>query len=118
MAINRDKFALVGEDSRAKVASNSVLGDQLVEITRGSGSPLPAGGRVQSMPSIYEDLENVRARVEVMSTKVEKGLGAISDVFNELNDERVIAEIKDTIASINEATSEVAEAREYLASGE
>ncbi len=111
MSIGADKLSLIRETSRAKVSSNSVLGDQLIEITRGSGTPVSPGGRVQSLPSFYEDLENVRDRVEIMLVKADRGLGAISDVFGDLNDERVIAKMKDRIASLNEATSDVAEAR-------
>lgn len=111
MSVAADKLPLICEDSRAKVSSNSMLGDQLIEITRGSGTPLQPGGRVQSLPSFYEDLDNIRDRVEVMSEKADKGLAAVSDVFGDMNDERVIAEMKDTIASLNEATTEVAEAK-------
>jgi hypothetical protein len=40
MEVTEDKLSLLAEDSRAKVSTNSMLGDQLVEITRGSGTPL------------------------------------------------------------------------------
>ena len=108
MEVDKDMFHLIRKDSRAVVASNSVLGDQLVSLTRGVGEPLEPGGRIQSTPSIYEDLEMFRQRVEVMSGKLDEGLGAISGVFGQLNDERMISDLKDRIASLDDVTRQIA----------
>ncbi len=114
MAIQADKLALLGTDSRAKVASNSVLGDQLVEITRGHAEPLAPGGHIHSLPSTFENVETFRQRLEVVSGKVDAKLGSLSSVFGALNDARTIAKIKDGIASVQESTADMAHGRGQL----
>ncbi len=114
MSIQADKLHLLGTDSRAKVASNSVLGDQLVEITRGHAEPLPPGGHIHSLPSTFENMETFRQRLEVVSRKVDTKLASLSGVFGSLNDARTIAKVKDGIAGLQESTADVAEGRGQL----
>lgn len=109
MRIFEDSLELIRTDSRATVAANSVLGDQLVNITQGRRDPIPAGGRIASTPSLYEDLDMFRDRIEAMTGKVDTSLSGISNLFSELNDERVISNIKSMLANIEEVTRQVAE---------
>ena len=109
MQIFEDKLALIRTDSRATVASNSVLGDQLVNITQGRREPIPEGGRIQATPSLYEDIQMFRERIEAMTGKVDTSLSGIANLFSELNDERVISNIKSMIDNLNEVTRQVAE---------
>lgn len=109
MEIAAENLPLIRSDSRATIASNSVLGDQLVNITAGMRDPVPPQGRILSTPSLYEDIELFRGRFEDLAEKVDTSLSGISNLFSQLNDERTIDNIKGTLANINEATRQISE---------
>ncbi|RMG98155.1 MAG: MCE family protein [Deltaproteobacteria bacterium] len=109
LRIFEDKLELIRTDSRATVASNSVLGDQLVNITQGRQAPIPPGGRIPSTPSLYEDIQMFRDRIEAMTGKVDTSLSGIANLFSELNDARVIANVKSMIANLERITRQVAD---------
>lgn len=111
LAIEADKLPLVGRDAVAKVASNSVLGDQLVELSRGSGPPLEPGGHIRSAPSLMEDLETFRMRVEVALSRFDEGIARATGVFARMNDPRTTARIKDAIFALGENVEDVADGR-------
>lgn len=113
MSVFEDKLEIVRTDSTATVASNGVLGDQLVNITPGSRRRLdelpPEERRIQSTPSLYEDIELFRERIDGLTNKVDDSLAGISSLFSELNDERTIAAVKGTIENVNEISQQIAE---------
>lgn len=113
MSIFEDKLEIIRTDSTATVASNGVLGDQLVNITPGSRRRLdelpPEDRRIQSTPSLYEDIELFRERIDGLTNKVDDSLAGISSLFSELNDERTMAAVKGTIENVNEISRQIAE---------
>jgi phospholipid/cholesterol/gamma-HCH transport system substrate-binding protein len=104
-----NKLDLIRSDSTATVASNGVLGDQLVNITPGMREELGDERRIQSTPSLIEDIELFRERIDGLTDKVDTSLSGISSLFSELNDERTIAAVKGTLENVNEITRQVAE---------
>lgn len=110
MTIRADTLKLIRTDSRATVASNGVLGDQLVNITPGQLEPLdPDDRRIQSTPSLIEDINLFRDRFDGVTDKVDDALQGISSLFSELNDQRTIAAVKGTLDNIEEITRQMAE---------
>ncbi len=109
MSIFEDKLDLVRTDSRATVASNGVLGDQLVNITPGMREPLDENKRIQSTPSLFEDIELFRGRFERLTDKVDTSLSGISALFSELNDERTIGAVKGIVQNVDEITRQIAQ---------
>ncbi len=109
MSVFEDKLELIRSDSRATVAANSVLGDQLVNITPGMREPLGPDRRIQSTPSLYEDIELLRERFDGLTDKVDSSLSGISSLFSELNDERTISAVKGTLENFDTITRQVAE---------
>ncbi|MEM6995099.1 MAG: MlaD family protein [Myxococcota bacterium] len=109
MTIFEDKLKLIRTDSRATVASNGVLGDQLVNITPGQLEPLDdANRRIQSTPSLIEDINLFRDRFDGVTDKVDAALQGISSLFSELNDQRTIAAVKGTLENVEEITRQMA----------
>lgn len=108
MTIFEDKLELVRSDSRATVASNGVLGDQLVNITPGMREPLSDERRIQSSPSLYEDIQLFRDRFDGLTEKVDTSLSGISSLFSQLNDERTINSVKGTLENVEEITRQMA----------
>lgn len=119
MAIFEDKLELIREDSRATIAQNGVLGDQLVAITPGARNELTPQKlkshtgepvlMIQSSPSLYEDIELFRERIDGLTDKVDTALGGISSLFSELNDERTLDNVKNIIQHTEEITRQIAE---------
>ena len=109
MTIFEDKLELVRSDSRATVASNGVLGDQLVNITPGMREELSDERRIQSSPSLYEDIQLFRDRFDGLTEKVDTSLSGISSLFSQLNDERTINSVKGTLENVEEITRQMAE---------
>src|SRR5690606_3805589 len=69
----------------------------------------PEERRIQSTPSLYEDIELFRERIDGLTNKVDDSLAGISSLFSELNDERTIAAVKGTIENVNEISRQIAE---------
>ncbi len=119
MSIFANKLELIREDSRATIAQNGVLGDQLVAITPGARSELSPRAlkshgddnvlAIQSSPSLYEDIELFRERIDGLTDKVDTALGGISSLFSELNDERTLDNVKNIIQHTEEITRQIAE---------
>lgn len=109
MKVFADKLELIRSDSRATVASNGVLGDQLINITPGMREALGADRRIQSTPSLIEDIELFRERFTGLTDKVDSSLSGISTLFSELNDERTIGAVKGIVENLDEITKQVAE---------
>ena len=119
MSIFADKLNLIREDSRATIAQNGVLGDQLVAITPGAREELVARSlkshgdddvlMIQSSPSLYEDIELFRERIDGLTDKVDTALGGISSLFSELNDERTLDNVKNIIQHTEEITRQIAD---------
>lgn len=109
MAINEEKLIYIRKDSRATVTSNGVLGDQLVNVTIGSeeAEPVPPGGNVQSTPSIIEELNLFRERLDNMTDKVDRSLAGLAGLFDSLNDDRTKQDLKDIISNASEITRQV-----------
>ncbi|MBL4686908.1 MAG: MCE family protein [Nannocystaceae bacterium] len=109
MTIFEDKLDLIRTDSYATVASNGVLGDQLVNITPGQREPLDDDDRrIQSTPSLIEDINLFRDRFDGVTDKVDAALQGVSSLFSELNDQRTIAAVKGTLENVEEITRQIA----------
>ncbi len=109
MTIFEDKLELIRADSYATVASNGVLGDQLVNITPGQREPLDDDTRrIQSTPSLIEDINLFRDRFDGVTDKVDAALQGVSSLFSELNDQRTIAAVKGTLENVEEITRQMA----------
>jgi ABC-type transporter Mla subunit MlaD len=106
-----DTLQLIRRDSQAMVASNSVLGDQLVSITPGMGEPLGDDLRILSRPSLAEDIELFRARLDRITLRLDSSLTHITEVFADLSDPRMIGAIKGTIEHLESITEEIATQR-------
>lgn len=107
MSVPQPLSVLVRHDSRAVVASNSVLGDQVVALTPGFGDPLPESHLVQARTSLYEDIELIRERLERVTENVQIAMDAVTDVVAELNDPRMIAAIRGTLEHLDVITGQI-----------
>jgi ABC-type transporter Mla subunit MlaD len=108
MRIDSDKLQYIRDDSRATVASNGVLGDQLINITVGtSDEPINPGERIQSTPSLMEDLGTFKDQIGEIIDKVDTSLAGISGLFTSLNNENTKRDLQGILANANEISRQV-----------
>jgi ABC-type transporter Mla subunit MlaD len=108
MRIDADKLQYLRADSRATVASNGVLGDQLINISVGTSEILiEPGGRVQSSPSLMEELNSFKDQIGGIIDKVDTSLAGISGLFTSLNNENTKRDLQGILANANEITRQI-----------
>jgi ABC-type transporter Mla subunit MlaD len=108
MRIDADKLQYIRADSRATVASNGVLGDQLINITVGTSELLVGPGeRIQSQPSLMEDLSGFKDQIGGIIDKVDTSLAGISGLFTSLNNENTKRDLQGILANANEISRQV-----------
>lgn len=110
MRIDADKLQYIRSDSRATVASNGVLGDQLINLTVGASDIyIEPGGRIQATPSLMEELNTFKDQIGGIIDKVDTSLAGISGLFTSLNNENTKQDLQGILSNTNELTRQVAE---------
>jgi ABC-type transporter Mla subunit MlaD len=109
MTIEAEHLSLIRRDSRASLYS--VVGDPLIHITPGIGDPVGEHDRVLSSPSLAEDVELYRLRLERVIDHVDESLAAVTGLVAELADERTIEALKLLAANLEQISLAVAERR-------
>jgi ABC-type transporter Mla subunit MlaD len=105
MSVATDKVEFIRSDSRASIASKGVLGDQTVNITVGSGREIPEGGRLQSAPTLLEELNRFRARVGAITERFSGNLAGLRGVQGSMRREKKNAHDKpDTRSALSRAS--------------
>jgi ABC-type transporter Mla subunit MlaD len=111
MTIEAEHLPLIRRDSVASISANSVLGDQLINITPGIGDMVGEHERVLSSPSLSEDIELYRLRLERVIEHVDEALAAITGLVRELADPRTLEAIKLLVANLEQISQAVAQQR-------
>ncbi|MCA9650751.1 MAG: hypothetical protein H6712_31080 [Myxococcales bacterium] len=111
MTIQAKHLELIRRDSRASVAANTVLGDQLINITPGIGDAVEEGDRILSSPSLSEDVELYRLRLERALEQVDEALAAVSGLVANLGDRRTLEAIQGLVANLEQISLQLAEQR-------
>jgi ABC-type transporter Mla subunit MlaD len=108
MRIDADKLQYLRADSRATVASNGVLGDQLINISVGTSDlVIEPDGIVQSSPSLMEELNIFKDQIGGIIDKVDTSLAGISGLFTSLNNENTKRDLQGILANANEITRQI-----------
>ena len=108
MKIPSEQLSLVRTDSRANVASNSPLGDHLVNISPGQGAALEPDYRIQARSSLSEDIVKLRARIDRALENADDAMIAILDVIDVLKDEKTLSDLKGTLYNLEVISRDVA----------
>lgn len=111
MRIDEDKKEYVRQDSRATIQSNGVLGDKLVDITVGYGEALGPDNRVQSSPSMVEEIEMFKDQLYSITGKVEGSLAGVEGLFDELNNENTKEDLRGILANLNVISRDVTQGK-------
>lgn len=116
MQVPAEIVQLIRGDSRAVIAANSVLGDQKVNISAGQGDELCpiarddvpgysyddclANMRVQARPSLGEDIDRLRKRVDSFMRHADHSLVAVTGLIKGLQSEETMDGIKGLVNNV------------------
>ena len=96
-------------DSIARVASKGLLGDKMVEISKGAApQAIPEGGRIPS-----EEPSDMFGKAAGMADKAESALANIEKASASLADERLHKDLRETVASVNVVLKHVTDGEGY-----
>jgi len=117
MKLPEDVVSLIRSDSRAAIASNGVLEIPKVNISAGRGDQLCpptrddvpdyshdeciANMRVQSRPSLGEDIDRLRKRVDSFLEKADTSIVAAMGLIDQLRSEETMDGLKGTVHNIS-----------------
>ncbi|MCR9161447.1 MAG: MlaD family protein [Nannocystaceae bacterium] len=124
MKVPMDIVPLLRGDSRAVIASNGVLEAPKVNISAGRGDELCplvredlesysydeclANMRVQARPSLTEDIDRMRKRVESFMAKADTSIVAVMGLIDQLQSEETMDALKGTVHNLGVITHTLA----------
>lgn len=109
LSVVKSESGRIKTDSTIQVVNKGLLGDKMMEITKGDAKDsIPVGGLIPS-----KEPEDVMARVNVMAQKAEDTLTKINVITSELADEGLHRDLRGSMASINVVLNEVANGQGY-----
>lgn len=99
----------IRKDSVARISAKGLLGDKMVEVTKGSSpETLSPGGQIAG-----EEPTDLMGIAQGMTSKAESALGNISKMSESLADERLHQDIRGTASSMNKLMNDVANGEGY-----
>ena len=103
MEIVKSEAGRIKTDSTAQVATKGLLGDKMVEITKGNApGVIPAGGVI---PSIQPP--DIMKQVAGMGEKAEAALDNVKRMTDSLADEKFQRDLRESVANINLVLSQI-----------
>ena len=109
MSIVRSEARRIKTDSKARVQTRGLLGDKMIEITLGQD-----GGEIQDGAHLPSEVpKDVFSRVDEIAKKADVVMEDVQKVSNELANEELHQDIRETAASLNKIAKQVAEGEGY-----
>lgn len=109
LSIVKAEASRIKTDSLAKVAAKGLLGDKMIEITRGKNAEsVPPGKAIKS-----EDPNDMLGKVEGMAGKADATLDGLQKVSELLANPKLHEDLRGSVASINTVLKQVAEGDGY-----
>jgi phospholipid/cholesterol/gamma-HCH transport system substrate-binding protein len=110
LSVVKAEAARIKVDSIVKVASKGLLGDKMIEITRGTPDAAVVDGK---SPLLSEEPKDMFGKVDTISEKVDDTLGEVQEVAHKLNDEKLHRDLREAMAHMNAILGEVADGKGY-----
>jgi len=107
LSIVRDEAGRIRTDSKVEVVPKGLLGDKMVEITRGTseGKPVEPGSELLSKEP--DDL------LSGLSSKANNALRQVEEVAEKLNDPKLHQNLRESVAGVNTILKQVYEGNGY-----
>lgn len=109
LSIVRAESTRIKTDSIAKVAAKGLLGDKMIEITRGKNAEaVPPGKDITS-----EEPDDMFGKVAGMAGKADAALDGVQKITESLSNEKLHQDLRGSVASLNSVLKNVAEGDGY-----
>jgi phospholipid/cholesterol/gamma-HCH transport system substrate-binding protein len=109
ISVVKAEASRIKTDSIAKVAAKGLLGDKMIEITRGKNAEaVPPGKNIKS-----EEPDDMLGKVQGMAGKADAALDGLQKVTEQLANEKLHKDLQGSVASINTVLKQVAEGDGY-----
>src|SRR6188768_2955175 len=115
MSISTDDARRIRKDSVASIEGKGLLGDKMIVITVGTvgQAQLPEGTVIPSKAA--EDMSKLIGRISNISGQVEKVVTNLERATNSLSDEKLQADLRNSLASISRILDSVDRGDGYVA---
>lgn len=109
LSIVKGEAGRIRRDSVARVSAKGLLGDKMVELTKGSSQEtVPPGGEIPG-----EEPTDLMGIAEGMTTKANNALGNIEKVSESLADEQLHKDLRNSVASMNKLLGALTDGEGY-----
>ncbi len=110
MEIYEEALQYIRDDSRATITSAGVLGDQLINVTAGRGTPIEDGGSIQSNLSLFEELMGFKDRLDSIVDNVDRSLAGLAEFGDALSTDDAKRSVQGIMANVDKITRQIADA--------
>jgi ABC-type transporter Mla subunit MlaD len=111
MEVDRSSLQYIRSDSRASIVLNGVLADPRVNITVGASDEiLEDGARLQTTPSLMEDVLALKDQIDKITEDVDRGLLGVSSLTDSLSDDATKANLQALRENVTEIQRQVRDA--------
>lgn len=108
--IVKSETGRIRKDTIAHIAAKGLLGDKMIELTRGASEELlPPGSEIKG-----DEPTDLMGVAQGMTTKAETALGNLSKVSESLADERLHQDIRGSASSLNKLLGTASNGEGYL----
>lgn len=109
LSVVKSEAGRIKTDSIAKVAAKGLLGDKMIEITRGKDAAVvPPGQDLRS-----EDPDDMFGKVSGMAGKADATLDGLQRITENLANEQLHRDLRQSVASLNSVLKNVADGEGY-----
>jgi phospholipid/cholesterol/gamma-HCH transport system substrate-binding protein len=108
LSVVKEEGERIKTDSVVKVAAKGLLGDKMIEITKGTKASVKPHDVLQS-----EEPKDFLAKLDGMSDKADGALGDVKRITEDLADERLQRDLRESIAGVNAILKQVNEGEGY-----
>jgi phospholipid/cholesterol/gamma-HCH transport system substrate-binding protein len=101
----------IKSDSLVRVAAKGLLGDKMIEITRGKPE---SPGVEPGAQLVSEEPKDLMGKVDSISDRAEGTMAEVQEVAHKLNDEKLHRDLRESVASVNAILKDVSNTLENL----
>jgi phospholipid/cholesterol/gamma-HCH transport system substrate-binding protein len=108
LSVVKSEAGRIKTDSLVHVAAKGLLGDKMIEITRGVAASAPP-----DQPLHSEEPDDLFGKVNGMAGEADAALKGVKRITDSLSNEQLQADLRHSVASLNAVLTQVAEGEGY-----
>lgn len=110
MEVDEPSLEHISTESRASVVLNGIFADPVINVSVGlGGDPIQGGDRLQTEPSLMDELVALKDQIDRLSDEIEAGLTGVTALTDTLGSEQAKADmqaLEDNVAAIKKQVAD------------